>query len=93
MISSSMNMGKYRVEEKITPLGIAWMVCKLTVSLLIPPPKVGVASYSVYLLASADCQDGVFPVPCTALTCLCPHSSIFSATPTFCCLLMGVGSS
>lgn len=47
MISSSMNVGKYRVEENITPLGIAWMVCKLTVSLLIPPPKVGVASYSV----------------------------------------------
>lgn len=35
MISSSVNVGKYTVEEKITLLGIACVACRLTVSLLI----------------------------------------------------------
>lgn len=62
MISSSVNVGKYRV-EKITPLGTACMVCRHIVSLLILQSMVDVVS-SVYLLASAQKGLSCPHVPC-----------------------------
>lgn len=92
MISSSVNVGKYRVEEKITPLGIACVVCRLIISFLNPQPRVDVAA-SVYLLASADSQDGAFPAPmhCTDMS-FPTFFNIFSHPMlSTVSLLMGVG--
>lgn len=68
------------------------MVCRLIISLLNPQPRVDVAA-SVYLLASADSQDGAFParMHCTDMsfpTFLNIFSHPMLSTVS---LLMGVG--